>query len=163
MLATHVQLPVVTSRLYLRISPRTIWPRPESHADIPLGRTTFFPVSPCSFTISLSKKTNFLHCKNAAIFLALAQALTRPDHVTEGHVIMPFLPSLVERLPVVKLVSTHENLVWFILNCVAETKITSVFDVRCNYTPNYAWKHIVIWEETYFESLAYHNCDLLEF
>lgn len=71
-------------------------------------------------------------------FLALAQALTGPDHVTEGHVIMPFLPSLGERLPVVKLVSTHENLVWFILNCVAETKITSVFDVRCNYTPNYA-------------------------
>ncbi|KAL7847660.1 hypothetical protein AOLI_G00223780 [Acnodon oligacanthus] len=43
-------------------------PRPESQADIPPGRAKFFPFSPGSFTVSLSKNTNRLHCKNAAIF-----------------------------------------------------------------------------------------------
>lgn len=118
-------------------------------------------MSPCSFTISLSKKTNFLHCKNAAILLALAQALTGRDHVTESRD-CAVSSGCDWSPPCGKTGLTHSSWLRHFKLCCWEQNKKCVW--WCNYRPNYAWKPIsVIWEEKYSESSAFPNCGLLEF
>lgn len=103
-----------------RISPRTMWPRPESHTDIPAGREKFLPLSPGSFTVSLSKKTNFLHCRNAAILLALAQRHWQGGVMWHcGHVRPIFLPVIQIPSPeifcLMNLIKSPRSLKWFLI------------------------------------------------